>query len=46
MRVFEYTMEYRGYSCPEYCQVDHSHIKDCDGQEVSNVIMEGAEGSL
>lgn len=31
MRFFEYKMEYREYNCPEYCSVEHEHIKDDNG---------------
>jgi hypothetical protein len=31
MQLFENIMEYREYTCPIHCEVDHKHIKADDG---------------
>jgi hypothetical protein len=37
MRLFEVVMEYRGYSCPNYCSVQHEHIKE--DNELRNAVQ-------
>jgi len=46
MRVFEATMEYREYSCPDYCATAHEHIRETDGKEPANDDVEPPEESL
>ena len=36
MIIFEAVFEYKGYSCPEYCGVEHEHIEELN--ELQSII--------